>query len=210
MGFNNNLNYRQNKISFELEKEVQLAGPHHSLRFTMKNLMLLLLLSLPLLADTAPVYGGSGCPAGTAQISQGNKGELILELSDYKIVDNTIPLSRLVCSVAWPISIPEGYAAVLGNAQIFGTLTLKMQDRAQFSGESFIPGNGSTPFVALNNQPYNGPVNYASGSQMGPSDCGQSIIARLNTSIIIEGTSGSSYQINKIVMEKPQLKRCRN
>lgn len=169
----------------------------------------MLLATFPLFADTEPVYGGSGCPSGTATISQGSKGELILELSDFQIIDNDAPVSRLTCSVAWPVAIPEGYAAVLGTASAFGSLTLKSQDRARFSAESFIPGNGSTPFVAVKNQPYNGAVNYSITSQMGQADCGRSIIARLNTSIDIEGTGGSSYQINKIIMEKPLLKRCR-
>lgn len=156
-------------------------------------------------------YGGEGCPAGTAIASIDDNGDATISLDAYRISKSGSGLARTSCNIAWPYSVPIGYAVAAAHAQVSGKLDLKDNTQAQFQAENFIAGSTGKKYSSTVDEPQNNPVEYTVPGQHNHTSCGQSVIIRLNTSINLnarEAAEASNYEITHIIIKKPLLIKC--
>lgn len=86
-------------------------------------------------------YGGTGCKAGTAELTATLAGELSLQLSDFRLKSSkTRRLDRKTCSLALPIEIPAGFTAALVAAPE-GNMDLDRGTTLNFRQENFLAGS---------------------------------------------------------------------
>ncbi len=151
-------------------------------------------------------YGGSGCPAQSAEASFDQDGNLTLKLSEYELW-NEPGKGRLSCAVAWSISPPPGHALMLNEVKVNGYVDLKSGSTALFEGESFFSGGHGAPFKAETRNPGAQEITYVIPPSFERLPCGASGILRVNTSIKVnEGTS--HFKIDSITIAKARLSRC--
>lgn len=163
--------------------------------------LLLSLLSVGALADTVtlgnPAYGGNGCPAGSASATLSPDRSALTMLFDQFMINvggsagkNT---DRKSCNIAIPVHIPSGLSVSIFKIDYRGFNNLPASAFSQFGVEYFFAGTAG-PRV---NKRFNGPLsdNYLIGNNLVGqavtwSSCGQEVILRANTNIMLVSPRG--------------------
>lgn len=133
-------------------------------------------------------YAGNGCAKDSAPIevkySEANERAVFI-FPEMKLDLSNGRLERKSCSLALPVQVPAGKKLVIGSPSLFGETNLAEETSVDFRGEAFLAGQ-------------NGPLvtRTADGSIQGrryfyerlydevESSCGESVIVRLNLSMI--------------------------
>lgn len=157
-------------------------------------------------------YGGNGCPAESLQTTIKDDGTVVLE---PKAFDVSIPSSRFdrkACDVAIALDVPEGQAVAFSKASMIGTVELQAQMSMVLTAETFFAGQRGPTFT----QSIAGRSSTRFNKEMTPpvawSKCGESVILRLNSAVVLQSKTTSNdnagVAVNKITIERPFTKKC--
>jgi uncharacterized protein DUF4360 len=142
--------------------------------------------------------GGTGCPAGTASASLSGGGTVLsLKFTQYRAsAGGGRNFDRKACGVAIPFTAPPGKSVAIVGVRFKGRAALPAGTRATISAETFFAG-GKGPLIS---QTVSGPKSGAftfttAGSAKVWSACGGSFNLRVQSSIRVEGASGSPASI---------------
>lgn len=145
--------------------------------------------------------GGSGCVNSNIRVSVGTAA-INVAYPEFNVQpDDKSALARVTCSLAIPVSVPEGFQLV-ASAASSGLSRLQGADRANLSQELFLAGSRGVPQAAnltSSNRLFTlGKLNAA--ATLVKSACGHDAILRLNVSATVRKTavtSQSKLAINK-------------
>ncbi|HPI39486.1 MAG TPA: DUF4360 domain-containing protein [Pseudobdellovibrionaceae bacterium] len=171
----------------------------------------------------SPSYGGSGCPAGSAQANLSpDQNELSILFDSYLVEaggGNKKTVDRKACTLSIPVHVPQGYSVSIFQVDYRGFASIPSRGRVDFTAEYFFAG-GRGPQLKK--------------SLMGPqvdtftftdellaegyvwSRCGDSVNLRINTSLMAmtnrnkEQTLASvdSADVSNSLIYHLQWKRC--
>ena len=137
-----------------------------------------------------PVYGGNGCPNGTAQISLSNDNELSLLFDSFTAEaggSSGKTIDRKACNLAVPIHVPQGLSVSLLDVTYRGFNSIPRGGRSQFNSELFFAGSQgprfSKTFLGLKQGDFEIKTAVAPNAMIW-SPCGQDVIFRSNTSLL--------------------------
>src|SRR5262245_20839282 len=91
-----------------------------------------------------PVYGGTGCPSGSASVTLSADQSSLSILFDQYVVQagGSVAFDRKNCNVAVPVHIPQGYSVSVFAIDYRGFTGLPYGGRAQLNVEYFLAGAG--------------------------------------------------------------------
>lgn len=189
-------------------------------------LVALALSAAPAYADDVrlgkPVYGGSGCPGGSASITLGS-GQKALRLlfKQYQVaVGGTGKSSdRKTCNLAIPLHVPQGKSVSVIAIDYRGFNRLPPGARAQFGAEYFFAGGRGPAFAKT----FDGPLvkshvisNKLAASSVVWSACGADVTLRINSSIRVRTTNNAravasvdSEDVQAALVYQLQWRSCR-
>lgn len=161
----------------------------------MKKLLstLLLLSSLSTFANGIslgdPVYGGNGCPQGTASAVVSPDGKSLSILFDEYMVEaqGKTTVARKSCNLAIPVNIPNGFSVSIIGVDYRGYVSLPQGASARFSTEYFFAGvkgpSYARDFLGSYDDEYT-ITNQLAVSALVWSACGAQPNLRINTSML--------------------------
>ncbi len=168
-----------------------------------------------------PVYGGSGCPQGTASATLSGDGSTLSILYDQYIAEagvNGRSFDRKSCNLAIPLNVPGGFSVSLVGIDYRGFNLLPAGGRSTFRVEYFFAG-GQGPVFTRN---FTGPTNDdflihndidVAGNVWSP--CGASVNVRTNSSIRVTSAGNrqamvtvDSEDIDAAVVFQLEWRRC--
>lgn len=136
---------------------------------------------------TGAGYGGSGCPANSANVTVSPDGqELSILFDKFIAVGNSVSESRKSCNLSIPIKVPQGFQISLYDADYRGYIA--PATTANLRAEYFFAGARGPVF----NRKFNGETNYNVRDKLATvaniwSACGQSANMRVNAAIVAHG-----------------------
>lgn len=138
----------------------------------------------PDIALGEPVYGGTGCPQGTAQVVLSPQRRwLAVGFARYAArAASSGALARESCSLAIPVSVPPGLRVSLSRLQAYGDADVSPRGRGAFRAEYFFAGSTGVRVERDFRGGFAGSF-VASGGDLVRAGCGESGIVRVNTSI---------------------------
>ncbi len=168
------------------------------------SFVFILATSLPALADDpsgihlgTPIYGGTGCPNGTASAVLSPDATSLSILFDQYVVDaggtTGKQLNRESCNVAIPVHVPQGLSVSVFQIDYRGFNSLPYGAYARFNVEYFFAGTQGPSYVKTfygqleDNYDIN---NSLVQSSIVWSPCGQDVVLRTNSSMIVQ-TNGT-------------------
>jgi hypothetical protein len=148
--------------------------------------------------DFVPVYGGNGCPAGSAEFSFDDAdSQISIKFDDYYAKaggSSGQSFDRKSCAIAIPLSVPRGQKIALKSVEYQGKKTIPEGALASLSAEYFFAGSRGPVFNQNLNGPQKGPLDLRhelSQSELVWSPCGQNSTLRINSSLIADQSSQS-------------------
>lgn len=142
------------------------------------------------------VYGGSGCPAGEAQIKA--LGVLTRIRTDSFVVKTGVDdptVNRKSCNLSIPVQVPSGYQIALPTLQVRGKVDLSANSNARLDTEVFFAGQTG----AKQSETFQGrlqkrfKLNF-SASQNTWSACGENVNVRVNMGLLVRSARGQADQ----------------
>ncbi|MBI3534404.1 MAG: DUF4360 domain-containing protein [Deltaproteobacteria bacterium] len=168
----------------------------------MRNLTLVVmfvfsLLSVAALADDIslknPIYGGSGCPSGTASVTLSPDQKSLSVLFDQYVVEvgkNTgRKLDRKSCNLAIPVHIPQGLSVSIYEVDYRGFNSLPMGARSTFNVEYFFAGSRGPMYRRDFFGPLSTDYTISNTLEAGAivwSSCGADVILRVNSNMLVQ------------------------
>jgi hypothetical protein len=143
-----------------------------------------------------PIYGGTGCPAGSAAATLSPSEDAISILFDQYWVEaggvTTKNLDRKSCNVAIPVYVPQGYSVAIFSIDYRGFVNLPSGSYAALDSEYFWAGIRGPIMRREGFGPLN--TDYVLRDEVRTetlvwSPCGQSINLRVNTSLQVKTNS---------------------
>jgi hypothetical protein len=145
-----------------------------------------------------PEYGGTGCPAGSAAVAVAADAKSMSILFDEFVTEaggNTgRRLDRKTCNIAVPVHVPQGYSVSIFQIDYRGFNSLPFGAYSVFNVEYFFAGTQGPSYQKR----FDGRLenNYLLSNQVAASayswsECGQSVILRANTSMMVR-TNGQN------------------
>lgn len=139
-----------------------------------------------------PEYGGTGCPAGTAAVALADDAKSLSILFDSFVVEaggtTGKQLDRKTCNIAIPVHIPQGYSVSIFQIDYRGFNSLPYGAYSKFNVEYFFAGTRGPDYE----RQFNGRLeedylirNAIAASAVSWSNCGQSVILRANTGMLV-------------------------
>ncbi len=143
-----------------------------------------------------PEYGGTGCPAGSAAVAIADDAKSMSILFDSFVVEaggNTgKQLDRKTCNIAIPVHIPQGYSVSIFQIDYRGFNSLPYGAYSKFNVEYFFAGTRGPDYE----KQFNGRLeddylihNAIAASAVTWSNCGQTVILRANTGMLVRTNS---------------------
>ncbi|MFZ4714796.1 MAG: DUF4360 domain-containing protein [Bacteriovoracaceae bacterium] len=141
-------------------------------------------------------YAGLGCPQGSLEVENLEGVALGFKLESYKTEVLKKSLGRVNCSIAIPVSVPEGLKLVISSLEIKGKIALQTKKASvRIHSDVFLMGQSGLS----KDEVMKGPLitniylkEDLSGKNALVSDCGAKTTLRLNTSAIIKNSDKSS------------------
>lgn len=138
-----------------------------------------------------PVYGGNGCPAGSASATLSPDAKSLSILFDSYMAEaggNTgRTLDRKACNVAIPIHVPQGFSVSIYAIDYRGYNFLPAGASSEFNVEYFLAGSKGPKFT----QTFRGALdddylirNTLQATALIWSKCGEDVILRSNSSML--------------------------
>lgn len=152
-----------------------------------------------------PEYGGTGCPAGTAAVALSPDAKALSMLFDQFVVEaggNTgKTLERKNCSIAVPVHVPQGYSVSIFQIDYRGFNSIPYGAYSRFNVEYFFAGMAGPTY----SKQFNGRLedqflieNSLAASAVTWSACGQSVILRANTGMLVRTNSAMQAAYSSI------------
>ncbi|MDA0713285.1 MAG: DUF4360 domain-containing protein [bacterium] len=143
-----------------------------------------------------PSYGGTGCPGGSASASLSPDQKSLSLLFDQYVVDaggqTGRTTSRKTCNVAVPVHVPQGLSLSIFKVDYRGFNSLPTGAYSQFNVEYFFAGARGPDY----RKTFYGNLsdsyllsNTLSASSIVWSACGQDVILRSNSSMLVRTNS---------------------
>ena len=142
-----------------------------------------------------PIYGGTGCPQGTASAAVTPDGKQISILFDQFVAEagaNGKRIDRKSCDLAVPLHVPQGYSVSIFTIDYRGFTSLPAGSYAKLNAEYFIAGQHgpltqknftgpqSQNYIYTNNE-------YILGNVW--SACGTDVNLRVNAAMFVQTNS---------------------
>jgi hypothetical protein len=170
-----------------------------------------------------PEYGGTGCPAGSANVSLSSDSKSISLLFDQYVVEagGDKSFDRKNCNIAIPVTIPQGYSVSVFAIDYRGFTGIPAGGRAQLSVDYFLAGFGRG---VRTTKTFTGPASsdYLKSDSLQAeavvwSPCGGSTILRANTTMLVQSNSRrdqamatvDSADVNAGLVYHVQWRQCR-
>jgi hypothetical protein len=173
----------------------------------MKQLLKLVVISalIPFAAITAkadrlrlgtPGYGGTGCPAGSAQVNVSPDDTAVSVLFDSYVAEagrtNGRTIDRKSCNLTIPVHVPQGYSVAIFHVDYRGYNAVPSGGRSQFNAEYFWAGSRGPTMTRTFMGPLN--QNYILSNDLLASTlvwapCGASVNLRINSSMMAQTNS---------------------
>lgn len=154
------------------------------------------------------IYGGNGCPMGTAQVTMSADNDAIhMQLDEY--VARTDPgsaFARKSCNLAVSIVLPPGVSIAIAGAEQRGHATIPVGAQGSYAAEIFFPGE--TGPMVRHEFPAGFDSDFELQDEISPpewSECGAATILRVNSSIIAEKTSPATQQEALVAIEESRF-----
>lgn len=160
---------------------------------------------------SAPAYGGSGCPAGTATLTSSPDSQESIILFDQFYTDSwegNRALVRKACALSIPVEVPQGFRLGL-SIQTQGTFWADPGGSISVSREVFLAGNRGQILSQQSDGPDQGEITLdqtVDDQSITWSDCGESTNLRANLSLRSKGPA--SIQIDALRLQL-HIERCR-
>lgn len=174
--------------------------------------MALSLLTAPVFADWYddvrlgnPEYGGTGCPAGSAAVALAPDAQSLSILFDQFVVEagqgTGRTLERKNCNIAVPVHVPQGYSVSIFQIDYRGFNSLPYGAYSRFNVEYFFAGTQGPSYE----KQFNGRLedeflirNSLVASAVVWSACGDSVILRANTGLLVRTNSAQQPTYSSI------------
>lgn len=138
-----------------------------------------------------PVYGGTGCPAGTASATLSPDQKSLSILFDSYVVEaggtTGKRVDRKACNIAIPVHVPQGFSFSVFEVDYRGFNSLPAGGSSQFNVEYFFAGERGPRYT----KKFSGPQNqdFLISNTLGAtavvwSRCGEDVILRSNSSMM--------------------------
>ena len=178
----------------------------------MKNVFLSLafvLAALPSFADDIslgyPSYGGSGCPGGTASAALSPDRKSLSILFDRYVVEaggrTGRQMDRKTCNIGVPVHVPQGLSLSIIKVDYRGFNSLPYSAYSQFNVEYFFAGSRGPSYTKT----FNGALtanylltNTLAASAVVWSPCGQDVILRANSSMLVRTNSANQQAMSTV------------
>ena len=170
-----------------------------------------------------PIYGGTGCPQGTASAILSPDNTVLTVLFDQYQVEagrsNGKSFDRASCNLAIPVHVPQGYSVSLLQVDYRGTNILPAGAQSRLTAEYFFAGSQGPTL----SKTFRGPLNqdYDFGNTLVAtavvwSQCGADVNLRANTSVMVMTnrndedalTTVDSADVKASIIYKLQWRRC--
>lgn len=156
------------------------------------------------------VYGGDGCPEGSAHVREDGDGAIYLVLDNYRADLKNEMFARRACNIAISFVVPAGTSASFGNVRLHGVHDVGSNVSTSIDIETFFAGSNNPIYsTTLMGE---GSINISFTPQSTWTPCGASTIMRLNSSMVIRArqpTHGDAHvAIDEIIIGKPHFRRC--
>lgn len=146
-----------------------------------------------------PEYGGTGCPAGTASATLSPDAKALSLLFDNFVVEaggtSGRSLDRKNCNIAVPVHVPQGFSVSIFQIDYRGFNSLPYGAYSRFNVEYFFAGSTGPAYQ----KQFNGQLedeyllrNSIEASAVTWSDCGQQVILRANTGMLVRTNSSNA------------------
>lgn len=143
-----------------------------------------------------PIYGGSGCPSGTAQATLSPDSKTLSVLFDQYIAEAGTSvgktLDRKSCNLAIPVTIPQGLSVSLIKVDYRGFVSVPKGASARFGVEYFFAGARGPSTV----ENFRGPVereytitDKLQASAIVWSACGEDVTLRVNSNMLAKSNA---------------------
>lgn len=143
-----------------------------------------------------PEYGGTGCPAGSAAVAISPDAQALSILFDSFVVEaggfTGKSMDRKTCNIAVPVHVPQGYSVSIFQIDYRGFNSLPYGAYSRFNVEYFFAGSRGPDYERT----FNGRIesdylirNAISASAVAWSRCGESVILRANTGMLVRTNS---------------------
>lgn len=137
-----------------------------------------------------PIFGGNGCPAGTASATISNDAQTLSILFDEYIAEagrsTNRRMDRKACNVSIPVRVPQGFSVAIFKVDYRGFNFLPSGANSQFNVEYFFAGSQGPRYT----ENFRGPIdedylisNRLLASSIVWSPCGEQVILRANSSM---------------------------
>ncbi|MBF0361595.1 MAG: DUF4360 domain-containing protein [Oligoflexia bacterium] len=158
--------------------------------------LLLMLTSLSVLAAPdirlgMPGYGGTGCPAGSADVTLSPDRSSISILFDQYVAEaggvTRRSFDRKTCNVSVPVLVPGGYSVSIFKIDYRGYVNVPIGGRADFNVEYFFAGSQGPRYKKTFYGRYDDEyflTNTLQASAVIWSPCGQSVNLRVNSAMV--------------------------
>lgn len=139
-----------------------------------------------------PEYGGTGCPAGSAAVAIAPDAKSMSILFDQFVTEaggsTGRVLDRKICNIAVPVHIPQGYSVSIFQIDYRGFNSLPYGAYSTFNVEYFFAGSQGPTYQKRFDGRLESPyllTNQVAASAVTWSECGQSVILRASTSMMV-------------------------
>ncbi len=171
----------------------------------------------------APIYGGSGCPAGSASATVSPDGTAVSILFDQYSVEagNTTGrrIDRKACNIAVPVTVPQGYSVAVFQADYRGFNAVPTGGYNRFDVEYFWAGSRGPRTVRTFTGPLNSDFSISDSlvaTSLVWSACGAQTNLRINSSMMSQSNpqmdqslgSVDSADISSGLIYHVQWRRC--
>lgn len=149
-------------------------------------------------------YGGTGCPDGTARTVLSPDRRTLSILFDHYVAETerSQRLARASCSLAVPIHVPPGLRVSLLRVDYRGYARIPRGGRGSFRAEYFFAGNFGHTIERYFASGYERDFLLTDRNRLVTwSECGESVIARVNSSAIAEKSSPWSDEEAMVIVD---------
>jgi hypothetical protein len=170
-----------------------------------------------------PVYGGTGCPQGSASALLSPDSKTLTVLFDQYQVEagrsSGKSFDRSSCNLAIPVHVPQGFSVSILQVDYRGTNILPSGGSSRLTAEYFFAGSKGPTLTKSFRGPLNQDYDFGNtlmASAIVWSECGADVNLRANTSVLVMTnramedalTTVDTADVKAAIIYKLQWRRC--
>ncbi len=152
-----------------------------------------------------PIYGGSGCPQGTASAVLTEDGKTLTVLFDSYMVQagygSGKTIDRKSCNLAVPVHVPQGYSVAVMQIDYRGFNSLPQGAMSTFNAEYFFANQVGPRY----SKRFMGPLDsdFITTNRLGVeavvwSQCGTDVMLRANTGLMVKNNNFNQDALSSV------------